>query len=484
MKTMKTMKTMTVGLFTLMALSGCGEDTTTAATDAGATDAGAAKFDAGAGGECSECAKDSDCGPGLTCDKPAFVCKKPADVKAQKMVCHEDCQESAGCGDSGLCQLVDGACKAALLAHCLGAKACKDKGECSVKDGACAVLSDADCKNASVCKDANKCTNKDGACIASTGFKCGDGKCEASETKQNCAADCGPVGGDPCPCETDVCGVKPGCPNDCGGCTGDKSCHQNTCTVKSCKLPADWPKAAQRVMTLTLLNSKTGCDLDDTGKANNILGKLLTVYSFINEHTVNAIDDGTLNLLLQPDKYDGTGKEFGLNLLDCVPDDAKCSPKSATCGYSANAHSYDILAKSAACPALAHTSNTKVTAGKLGAGGKGNSLTMALYIVGVPLLAKLQNVVLSGDADGPSSEWHGTLNGRICGAIASKDVDAAVDSLPESALIGTAFDKAKVKELVAGLFKPDIDLDGDGTLDAISAAWSFTTRPATVTGVK
>ncbi len=479
-----TMKRIVLYTAAAMLVMACGEDSTKDDGGGEGQDAGAA-FDANAsGGPCSDCVKDSDCGPGLTCDKPAFVCKKPADVKAKNLVCDEDCADGIKCSSLGLCRLVGGECQAVTIADCLGALTCKEKGRCTAKDGKCVVAADTDCVNADVCKNENKCTLKDGECVETKGTKCGDGKCEAAETKDNCPADCGPVGGDPCPCDAGVCGVKPGCPNDCGGCTGDKSCFGNKCVDKQCKLPSKWPKAAQRVMNLTLLNHKTGCDLDDTGKANNILGKLLTVYAFINEHTSNAIESAKLNLMLMPDQYDGTGKAFGLSLIDAVADDAKCNPKQTTCGYTAAAHSYDVTAKVETCPALAHVTNAVVNAGKLTAGGKGNTTTIALYIVGVPLLAKLQNVVMSGDADGKSSEWHGTTKGRICGAIAMTDLNATAASLPESALLGTGFDKKKVEDLVASLFKPDIDLDGDGNLDAISAAWAFNSSPAKVSGVK
>lgn len=470
-----------LAVFWVVLAIGCGEDKT--AADA-AVDAGADQQATG-GQECDDCAKDTDCGDGLTCDKPSFVCKTPKQVKTGAPVCDVDCAESDFCRDDGLCSIDGLVCEAKLLAHCLPSVACKSKGECSVVAGKCGVSSDGDCQQGDVCKVDGKCTHKDGACVETANVKCGDGKCEGAETKQSCASDCGPVGGDPCPCDAGVCGTKEGCPNDCGACTAGKWCYQNTCTDAKCALPDKWPTPAQRITKLVLLNHKLGCDQDDSGKANNVMGKLLTVYSAVNEHAFTALQTFALNLLLTTEGYNVAGKAFGLTLLDgdLTKPKEPCNPDHATCDFVAKAHSYDVLAKTSSCPAIAHVAAAKVTANKLVAGGVGNGLNLAVYIVGVPLIAKLKNVELSGTVSG-GSEWQTTTNGRICGALTLVDLAAAVDTLPESALLGTGMDKAKVKDLVNGLFTPDLDLDGDGKFDAISAAWAFETGPANVTGVK
>ncbi len=467
--------------------TGCAGDSTN--QDSGEKDAGAETFQAEDGGPtagkaCDDCAKDSDCGPGLTCDKPAFVCKTPKQVKAGAPVCDIDCFESDFCKDEGLCTIDGLVCKATKLAHCVGSKACRENGACTPDEGKCQVTNDADCKQSTACTTDGKCTAKDGACTKTSGVKCGDGKCEGSETKQTCPKDCGPVGGDPCPCGAGVCGVKPGCPNDCGGCSGGKKCFANACSDAKCKLPAAWPKDVQRVTKLTMLNHQKGCDLDDTGKPNNMLGKLLKVYSFVNEHAFNALNSHTLNLLLKSDDYASNGKAFSIELLDANLDPAakgSCDATFGPCKYVVKAHSYNHLAKSAECPPRTKVTGAKVTGGKLVAGGAGNALDIAVYVVGVPLVVKMQMVTMSGTVSG-GSEWQTTTGGMLCGAVPATEIQKAVDSLPESALKGTGFTKKKVNELVAGLFKPDIDTDGDGKYDAMSAAWAFESGKAIAIG--
>jgi hypothetical protein len=460
---------------------GSGDGATPAVVDAG----GAAEDSADGGKECADCAKDSDCGDGLTCDKPAFVCKTPKQVKVGAPVCDVDCAESDFCQLDGLCSIDGKVCKAKLLAHCIASAACGKEGRCTVDLGKCIVASDGDCQQGDLCKSDGKCTHKDGTCIETADVKCGDGKCNGNETKQTCAKDCGPIGGDPCPCEAGGCGVQAGCPNDCGSCKAPQWCFANKCTDAKCALPNKWPLKVQRVNKLLLLNHKNGCDLDDSGKPNNMLGKLLTVYAGVNEHAFTAIQTQTLNLLLTADGYNAAGKTFSMGLLDASLDSSAgtCNPEHAACKYLVNAHSYDVLAKSTTCPAVAHVANAKVVDNKLSAGGPGNTLNLAVYVVGVPLVAKLQDVTLAGAVSG-GSEWQTTSGGMICGAMKMDDLNKAVDSLPASALKGTGFDKKKVKELVSGLFKADLDTDADGKLDAMSAAWAFGTGPGEVLGVK
>ena len=487
-----------VALVWALSLAACATEPTAAGTaDAGAADDALAldsvALDSaifGDDGPCSECAKDNDCGPGLTCDKPAFVCKTPKQVKAGLPVCAADCEESKGCSGDGLCGLSAGACAALSFGDCVSSAVCKVSGRCSASAGACVVGADADCQKSEACSKDGKCKATAGVCTKpATATTCGDGTCEPGETKQSCAKDCGDVGGDPCPCEAGACGVKTGCPNDCGVCGDGQACFDNQCKVAQCQLPDTFTGSVQRITKFELLTSKFGCDFDDSGTPDNGLGKLFKVYSFANEGATNAIMAGKLNLLLHAASFDAKGQAFDVSLLqgDLPPGPVACdftaTDVAQSCSFIARAEGYDGAAKSAICPAKSTFSGVKVAAGQLVTQGTDNTVEVLVYVVGVPLKLKVIKALVQGKISAGST-WGATTEGRICGAIRTTDVDAAVDSISDSALLGTGFDKASVKKLVADLFKPDVDTDGDKKPDAISAAWSSETLPVKVSGIK
>ena len=438
------------------------------------------------GGPCADCAKDNDCGPGLACHQPAFVCKTPKQVKAGLPVCDVDCQDSDKCAKTGLCALVGGVCQAGNLAHCVASAGCKASAMCTPKGGACVIGGPADCQKTDGCQNEAKCTLQGDTCVATTGTTCGDGTCEIGETKDTCPGDCGPPKAMVCTCGPEQCGQPPGCSNDCGTCTAPQLCADFTCKTVKCALPDGWPVDVQRVTKLELLDQKHGCDLDDTAKVNNSLGKVLTVYPFTNGAVADAIASGAIGLLLQPSGYNADGKAFDLRLLAGAPDPAAkpCVGAAADCAFKVKPGSYDLSAATAAtCPPVAPIAGAKVLNGALSAGGQGGKINVPVYVVGIPLVAKVADALLSGTVVGGAS-WQSTTSGMLCGAVSMADVAAAVDSLPDSALDGTGFDKAGVVELVNGLLVPDWDLDGDGKMDAVTAAWSFETVAAKAVGMQ
>ncbi len=437
------------------------------------------------GGPCDDCAKDNDCGPGLTCDKPAFVCKTPKQVKAGLPVCDVDCAESPDCASVGLCGYVGGTCQAGTLAHCVASAGCKGEAKCTASGGKCIIGGDADCQKSNACQDDGKCTHKGDACVATTGITCGDGTCDIGETKTSCEADCGPPGVI-CSCDAGQCGIKPGCSNDCGGCKSPLKCVANGCTDAKCKLPDAWPVAVQRVSKLALLDHKKGCDLDDTAKPNNGLGKVLSVYPFTNEAVAEAIVSGAVSLLLRPIGYKAQGQPFTLQLLVGQPakTGATCSASATDCTFQVKAASYDLEgAAGSTCTPVATFPGAKASGGLLSGGGQGNKVDIPVYVVGVPVVAKVGDARVSGEITGGET-WKSTRKGMVCGAVAMKDIAAAVNSLPPAAFKGSGFDKKAVDELVEGLLVPDWDLDGDGKMDAVTAAWSFETVAAQAVGVE
>ena len=464
----------------------CGGSDPAASDPGGGMDVAFAADTAIVGGACDDCAKDNDCGPGLACHQPAFVCKTPKQVKAGLPVCEVDCQDADECKKAGLCGLVGGVCQAANLAHCIASAGCKAAARCTPQAGVCVIGGPADCQKTDGCQNEAKCTLKDDTCVATTGTTCGDGTCEIGETKDSCPGDCGPPKDVVCTCTAGQCGQRSGCSNECDSCTAPQLCVDFACMEVKCSLPDDWPAAVQRVTKLELLDAKHGCDLDDTAKANNSLGKVLTVYPFTNGAVADAIASGAISLLLQPTGYNSDGTPFDLQLLAGAPEAAPkpCVDAAPDCAFKVKPASYDLSAATAGtCPALAPIAGAKVVNGALSAGGPGGKINVPVYVVGIPLVAKVADARLSGTVLGGAT-WNATTAGMLCGAVAMADVAAAVESLPASALDGTGFDKAGVVELVSGLLVPDWDLDGDGKMDAVTAAWSFETVAASAVGVQ
>lgn len=75
----------------------------------------------------------------------------------------QGCAESTGCKLYGLCEPVDGECRA-TDADCRRAKVCREEGQCSARFGRCVAARAEDCDNGSLCRDQGRCTPQDSVC--------------------------------------------------------------------------------------------------------------------------------------------------------------------------------------------------------------------------------------------------------------------------------------------------------------------------------
>lgn len=313
-------------------------------------------------------------------------------------------------------------------------------------------------------------------------------------------------------CKDGKCVPKPvtGCNPACK--PGTEYCDLMTkppvCKAQTCKFPDKWGTDIQKVSVLKVAVEKDGCDLDADGKPNNVLGKtVMTLYPKANDAIIEQIQKGTLVILFEPSKYATDGTKFDMNLLigDQDAADATCDTTKAGCKYTVKPDSYDPAGTTATCPARVAFPEVTVKGDALTAGGKNQVFDLALPVMDIPLKIKISQAQVSGKTTS-ATKWETTTEGKICGVIGKKDLDAAIDQVPEE-LVASIGSKEQLKTLLSGLLKADIDTDGKGecakgdskgeecakdadcggekcdTFDAISIAVTFETVGGTITGL-
>ena len=276
-----------------------------------------------------------------------------------------------------------------------------------------------------------------------------------------------------------------------GKCKAGEICDlaKNKCVTPSCKLPDAKTftdnKNLNKILTLKILSDKDGCDLNDDGVSDNALGKIIGIYAQANDSIGKAVKDGSLVLLMSPDAWKTDKTKFTMDMLigDVDPSTKDCDATDpAKCKYTVSESSYNVLFDGkGTCPAKVNFDPTVVDGDKMTAGGNKQVFELNLPVAGVNLVLKISKAQFLGTV-ADKSNWKSTKDAMLCGVLSKKDLDAAIDAVPDEVLKGVGFDKATIKSLVAGVLKPDIDLSGDGESDAISVALGMTTAPVTVTG--
>jgi len=242
------------------------------------------------------------------------------------------------------------------------------------------------------------------------------------------------------------------------------------CVPPTCAAPADQGLSFQRVSRLTIpVGNADGCDFDADGKGDNRLGAAFKAFkSQIDNIYGTAIADGSLvrlligkvpagaavpaKLKLQPGKVLGAAKK-----TFALADDAwnAGTPGTGPCAMVADVG----------------WSNVKLEQGALTAGAPGDRLRLPMPLFTVHLEMELRRVSLRAKlgAAWPQSPITG---GLICGVWAKDDLEAAIDAIPDKELASLG-GKDVVKQIIAGVLTADLDLDGDGTKESISALIAF-----------
>ena len=335
------------------------------------------------------------------------------------------------CRSDEVCNVKTNACE---RKHCGGG--CLAGWECDEATNACGIPCGKPCLGVTACNHATL------QCESVCGVGCPDAMCNTLSKK--CAASCLPFCGDDALCVP--------VPQGLGAC-------------KPAKLPHTWSAETNVAVTFTIAQKADGCDLNGDGKPDNALsGVTALVGSSSSAQTIAFV----------PDSFATDGSAFALSAYDVAHDTTiTCGSTDTWCTYGVDKDSFDIAACDVnACPVVAFTTAATIQNGQLLA-------KLPALMVHTALALPLHNVAVSGEVKGVT-HWEATKNGKLCGAVLMTDFAAALAQSAVAAGLDMAPDQ--IKKLAATLVHPDLDLDGDGVMESISAAYVFETAPRAITG--
>jgi hypothetical protein len=356
------------------------------------------------------------------------------------------------------------------------AAACDDGDPCTVDS--CAPV--AGCSHAPFdgpCEDGDLCTS---------GEVCEAGICSGAEPVQcddanQCTADsCDPAVG--CrhffvtgPCDDDVsCTTTDKCVT--GVCFGAK-----TSACPACEAPVS--QNAGRLVELSVGvdgNPGAGLDIDGdpatcapAGQCSAGIDNALAFLALFNDTFAAALEDGALDLVADFNDASLEGQPFALPVYNASPhfSDPSCQSPPSVCSYAVNASSFD-----ATCRAFFSFDDARIVGDKLTAGGPGTTVTIALPFQGTVLAFTLANARIEATVTLSADQSSIVMVEAILGGAAPKDqlIDA-IAALDENVL---PLPPEQLAQVLSGAIENDIDLDGDGLLDAASAAIHIKTTPA------
>lgn len=277
-------------------------------------------------------------------------------------------------------------------------------------------------------------------------------------------------------------------PEPCGGpCAKGQVCDitaadgKGLCIVPTCTLPTTWTTDLQKVAMMSILASDKGCDLDDDGVSNNSLGAIAELVGKSFEDTFKG---GSVIMVLEAADWKTDGSAFDINVLQGELDavNADCDLVTSSCIYKITPTSYDLATPgSGVCTPVSVFADAKINKGILTAGGPKQDFQMVLGLAGIGFKVKVSAATLSAEVSDEKG-WKTMTNGRLCGVVLKKDLEAAIDKVPDAELQPVG-GKAVVKSLLNTLVVPDIDTDGDSVNDGISAALTVTGIGAQISGL-
>ena len=450
------------------------------------------------------------------CTAPTFqVCEgEDKEFECKTVLCDPSigCTEQAlegSCEDGSKCTLSD-YCAAGSCQPGLETLACNDNSACTVdacdsKLG-CLYVADTD-----VCDDNDACTED--ACSGETEAVCSsapfEGPCEdgdACTEGEMCAAGvCS--GGAAVDCDDDnVCTFEAGCESATGciyhfvegGCSDGVSCTINDdCVAGLClgakafcsSCPSPETSSALKVVDFKFAaDGFKGSALDvdgdpltcaPAGKCSDGVDNSLAVLApLLNPAVSQSLGEGTLKYVVDLSGVDLDGGLFPFAVYDAEFSEesviSMCAFQTETCSYTVTDFSFDPF-----CKPYFGLDNATIIGSKLTAGGPGTIMTIALALSSNTLIPiTLVHARLEGDVTlNQAGDKVLALTGIVSGATPKQQLIQTVQALDPSTL---PVDKALAIQILNDLVVNDIDLDGDGILDAASLGIRFDTIGATI----
>ena len=391
------------------------------------------------------------------------------------------CDDGNSC-TADACDTVQGCTHALVDDPCCqgGANVCDDSDPCTLD--LCDPLTSA-CSHeplTGACNDGDPCTSGDtcqgGACVG-TPKVCDDGNpctSDACEGFGKCVST--PLSGTPCD-DGKACSTGDAC--DAGVCVADTS---------ACVCQPELSPAVSKITALQIgANGKPGNGLDVDGNpatcsppadcSAGIDNTLSAVSSLANPSLSDAVQKGSIVLLLEHAGLATDGTPYTINFFTASPVGGGCDIQTQPCAYNVSKSAFDLD-----CNALVSFEGAKIVGTKLTAGGPGTTFPFELPISGLQLTVTIYNAKLEATVTVQGSEIP-SMTGLIAGAVRKDELKAAISALPEDQF-PAGFSKDTILSFLDLLVQNDIDTDGDGTMDAASIGIPFDSISGIIAGVK
>ncbi|MSQ84499.1 MAG: hypothetical protein EXR77_16735 [Myxococcales bacterium] len=262
-----------------------------------------------------------------------------------------------------------------------------------------------------------------------------------------------------------------------------QKCSNGGCTTPQCALQATVGPVLV-VGSLPFAPLSTACDLNDDKKPDAALGAL----SQLNQGQASAQTAlGKVRVLQLAGLQGAAGADALMALLLPALVSATVAwdqCPGAECKVSVEPDAFELQSGAATCPAKTVLSGGTFdpTTGKLSVGGGGNvayvPLQTGVLAIEIPLFGArlVGSVGLVGGA--PQS-----FSGVLCGSVPQEVLFGALSQIPDAAFANSKLDKGGFAKLLTALAPADLDLDGDGIKESISAAFTVVTGPASCLGM-
>ncbi len=455
------------------------------------------------------CADDAECLPledGDVCNGTLHC-----DLGSESPVCVVDpdtildCDDGVECTEDS-CDAEDG-CE-----HVAVPDLCDDGNECTTE--VCIPL--AGCitgklDDGTPCGDGGnwQCVEAECVCLSTcNGAECGEdgcggvcGECDVGCVCAGgmCLGSCGPCEPE---CDGKACGPD-GCGAECGVCGANENCNTETwaCDPGECSYPTEFPGTGLKFTYLkagTSGHAGEAIDVDndpDTcapsfgcsqGRDNQFAAFLKSIAIALggSEPLVESVESGKMVLMFELKEPAVDGTQFMANIYRGQPllPKEECDFQAETCDFYVLEESF----REETCLPVTSFDNAQMLDGKLTAGGPGFYFAFP-FVLG---LAEGQAITFTAShtriiADYELDEEGNVvlLDGIIGCAITKEEMLSIAYEIPEDKLPGFL-----TQEIVAQLLDmvaiPDIDADGDGVKESVSAGMKFTAIPGNLVGLE